>query len=141
MADEDGIEVEQSQNREILKRIDAMANERAWSHNELARRAGLNQNKVGAWYNRGGAIRAVDALAVARAFGTTVEYVLTGENPTAPERETNSPQQAQLLEWVRGLDRDQVMMAWGVLSVSAPQAGLPPLQAASAAKKEKRVSA
>lgn len=56
---------------------------------EVCRKTGLQPNSISNWKKRGGLLSADSLLKLARYFGTTVEYLLTGANGEVTSQEGN----------------------------------------------------
>lgn len=75
---------------------------------------------------------------MAEALGTTVEYLVTGRNPEPPEPDYACPEQAQLIDWIRGMDLSDSIKAWAVAVSGINTHGLPQMPPAKLPKKESR---
>lgn len=114
------------QQKTILERIDGLIGGKI-SRAELARNAGLNSNTVGSWWSssRAGRISVDDAVAIAKALGTTAEYLVTGKNPEPPKPKDETVEQTQLVDWIRSLSKEQVQRAWTMIALNVQILGLP----------------
>jgi transcriptional regulator with XRE-family HTH domain len=72
-----------SQGRSWHIRLDSLIAEKGWANAELERRSGVPRKRIGE-YRAGKSEPSGVALArMAKALGTTVEYLITGEDPLA----------------------------------------------------------
>lgn len=101
---------------QALKRIShLMIEQKIGSNAELARRADINEHTIAGWFKDRRKRYPVsdDMVRVAQALDTSVEYLVTGDNPSAPEQ--RDPDIDQIIKLLEGLDHDQLTASWAVL--------------------------
>lgn len=81
------------------------------SNAELARRTGLNENTIRGWFKEGRKryLLADDAVLVARALRTTVEYMVTGERAPVDGIPPELADLCRLLQAMSAEERSQVI--------------------------------
>lgn len=80
----------------------------------LSEKTGIPISTINTWFKTNRVPRVDHAYAIARALNTTVEYLLTGEDP--PIEDISSPPEFRDLHRIlRGLNRDQVLELRGVV--------------------------
>lgn len=88
---------------ELTDRIDLLLNERGIKRAELCRATGIGDSTVRTWIARAAMPSAEAAFKVAQYFGVTVEYLLTGKNPSDASELYISPEESELIDIYRSL--------------------------------------
>lgn len=90
--------------------------DRKWRRPDLARATGLNMSTLNGYFKKGKkrVPFADDAVKIARALDTTVEYLVTGEG--APTREIEDPEYLEFCRLLKGLPMRELAEARGYLS-------------------------
>lgn len=99
----------------MLQRIEHLkVDAKISSDSELARKAGLNNNTLAGWakQRRKRFPVADDVLKVARALGTSVEFLVTGESVRIDETD---PDLEEILRMLRERPHDQLVELRGVI--------------------------
>jgi len=98
-------------------RIDQLLIPKRWKKPQLAKEAGVNYSTIKTWYNRRESIpNAKDLYCVAKALGTSVEYLMTGEEKIAPNV-LEDPVKKQLWDFIQSLDKDRLIELRGILKM------------------------
>ena len=120
-----------------LSQIETLLKAKNWSRRELARQSKIDESTVQGWFQRQGPPGLEDAVRVAHAFGTTVEFLVTGKDPEPPDPEYVCLEQAQLVDWIRNMSRDEVVKLWALSVTRSSELGLPAMRPMAELKKEK----
>lgn len=78
----------------------------------LAERAGVSLSTLNGWFKNDRIPRADEATRVARVLGRTVEYLVTGQEPTTKQM---PPELADLCQLLEGLSKEQLAELRGVV--------------------------
>lgn len=100
----------------FLERVDILRMKmRLRSEKDLARASGINESTMHNFWrpDRKALPYADDAVRIARALGTSVEYLVTGEGPSGSERQ--DPDLEQICSLLRGLTHDQLVELRGMI--------------------------
>jgi transcriptional regulator with XRE-family HTH domain len=80
----------------------------------LSEVAGVNANTIRSWFSRKSDPKAKDMVAIAKALGTTAEYLMTGEGPESATEYHNQIEE-EICEWIKGLAIEYQQQVYGFL--------------------------
>ena len=133
-----GDRVPEKELQEIFQRIESLQNKLGWkSRRELAKNGGVSPDTVNCWFCRTGSPSAEDAVKIAKALGTTVEYLVTGDRPQPPESAYVCAEQARLLAWIERMNLRDVIKTRSVAVTGIGTHRLPSMPDETLVKKEK----
>ena len=99
----------------FLKRVKLLMNDLDWSQTRLALEAGVRETTVRSWFSRNTYPTVDNAHLIADALNTTVDYLVTGQDP---ERKFEDPLIAEMIDYLEGLTANQLQQTYGMLKLA-----------------------
>jgi len=90
-------------------------NDLDWSQTRLALEAGVRETTVRSWFSRNTYPTVDNAHLIADALNTTVDYLVTGQDP---ERKFEDPLIAEMIDYLEGLTANQLQQTYGMLKLA-----------------------
>jgi len=99
----------------FLKRVKVLMNDFDWSQTRLASEADVRETTVRSWFSRNTYPTVDDAHSIADALNTTVDYLMTGDDP---QRKFEDPLIAEMIDYLEGLTANQLQQTYGMLKLA-----------------------
>lgn len=108
----------------MVHRIDDLLRDRGKARPWLAQETGISVKTINNWGQRKSYPEFPAAIKVARALGTTAEYLYDGTEPIYKEPAYKHRKQKKLVKFIMSLDEGSARELWAAISVMTPQIGM-----------------